>query len=38
VRVEALSFSPKRSGRAPVRRDLVRARRVGPKWDLEPMD
>ena len=37
VRVEALSFSPKRSGRAPVRRDLVRAQRVGAKWELEPI-
>jgi len=36
LRVEALSFSPKRSGRAPVRRDLVRAKRAGSKWELEP--
>src|SRR5450432_403372 len=37
VRVEALSFSPKRSGRPPIRRDLVRAQRVGAKWELEPI-
>ena len=36
VRVEALSFSPKRSGRPPIRRDLVRAKRAGSKWELEP--
>jgi len=36
LRVEALSFSPKRSGRPPIRRDLVRARRSGSKWELEP--
>jgi len=36
LRVEALSFSPKRSGRPPVRRDLVRAKRVTSKWELEP--
>ncbi|HEY0462937.1 MAG TPA: metallophosphoesterase [Polyangiaceae bacterium] len=36
VRVEALSFSPKRSGRAPVRRDLVRAKRSRSKWELQP--
>jgi len=38
LRVEALSFSPKRSGRTPVRRDLVRAQRIGSKWDLQPCD
>jgi 3',5'-cyclic AMP phosphodiesterase CpdA len=37
VRIEALSFSPKRSGRAPTRRDLLRARRAGSKWELEPI-
>ncbi|HET7540409.1 MAG TPA: metallophosphoesterase [Polyangiaceae bacterium] len=36
LRVEALSFSPKRSGRPPVRRDLVRAKRAGSRWELEP--
>jgi 3',5'-cyclic AMP phosphodiesterase CpdA len=36
LRVEALSFSPKRSGRPPVRRDLVRAKRSGSKWELQP--
>ena len=36
LRVEALSFSPKRSGRPPVRRDLVRAKRTGSKWELQP--
>jgi 3',5'-cyclic AMP phosphodiesterase CpdA len=36
VHVEALSFSPKRSGRPPIRRDLVRAQRAGSKWDLKP--
>ncbi|HEX3776141.1 MAG TPA: metallophosphoesterase [Polyangiaceae bacterium] len=36
LHVEALSFSPKRSGRPPVRRDLVRARRDGAKWTSLP--
>ena len=36
LRVEALSFSPKRSGRLAVRRDLVRAQRSGSKWELKP--
>jgi 3',5'-cyclic AMP phosphodiesterase CpdA len=36
LRVEALSFSPKRSGRPPVRRDLVRAKRSRSKWELQP--
>jgi len=36
LHIEALSFSPKRSGRPPVRRDLIRARRNGKKWTLMP--
>jgi hypothetical protein len=36
VHIEALSFSPKRTGRPPIRRDLVRAQRAGSKWDLKP--
>ena len=36
VRVESVSFSPKRSARPAVRRHLVHARRLGPKWRLEP--
>jgi hypothetical protein len=36
VRVEALSFSPKRS-KSPVRRELALARRVHPKWESEPV-
>jgi len=37
VRLESVSFSPKQSTRVPVRRDLARARRIGPKWDAEPV-
>jgi 3',5'-cyclic AMP phosphodiesterase CpdA len=37
VDVEALSFSPKRRERPAVRRQLVHARRAGPKWQLEPI-
>jgi 3',5'-cyclic AMP phosphodiesterase CpdA len=37
VRVEALSFSPKRAGRPAVRRSLIAARRSGPKWNVEPV-
>ena len=37
VRVEALSFSPKHTTRAPTRRDLVRAQRTGPRWTTEPI-
>jgi 3',5'-cyclic AMP phosphodiesterase CpdA len=36
VRVESVSFSPKRSTRPAVRRHLVHAQRLGPKWRLEP--
>jgi 3',5'-cyclic AMP phosphodiesterase CpdA len=35
VRVEALSFSPKRRTRPAVRRTLLQARREGPKWELQ---
>src|SRR5688572_21608875 len=35
VRVEALSFSPKRRTRPTVRRTLVQAWRAGPKWELQ---
>jgi hypothetical protein len=34
--VESVSFSPKRSTRPAVRRSLAHARRLGPKWRLEP--
>jgi hypothetical protein len=37
VRLESVSFSPKQNTRVPVRRDLARARRIGPKWDAEPV-
>jgi len=37
LRVEALSFSPKRRLRPAVRRSLVEARRVGPKWRQMPV-
>ncbi|HWZ92439.1 MAG TPA: metallophosphoesterase [Polyangiaceae bacterium] len=37
VHIEALSFSPKRSGRPPIRRDLLRASRDGSKWTVEPI-
>ena len=37
VRVEALSFSPKRRSKPPVRRDLAQARLSGRKWELEPI-
>ena len=36
VRIESVSFSPKRSTRPAVRRHLALARRLGPKWGLEP--
>ena len=35
VRVEALSFSPKRSTKPPIRRDLARARLAKRKWELD---
>jgi len=35
VAIEALSFSPKRRARPAVRRQLLRARRVGAKWQPE---
>jgi 3',5'-cyclic AMP phosphodiesterase CpdA len=35
VRVESVSFSPKRSKRPPIRRSLAETRRLGPKWELE---
>jgi 3',5'-cyclic AMP phosphodiesterase CpdA len=38
VRIETVSFSPKRSKRPPLRRDLARAQRVGRKWDPEPVN
>jgi hypothetical protein len=37
LRVEALSFSPKLRVRPAVRRSLVQARRVGPKWQQVPV-
>lgn len=37
VRVESVAFSPKSNTRPPLRRDLARARRVGSKWDAEPV-
>jgi hypothetical protein len=37
VHVQALSFSPKRSGKAPIRRDLAEARLVTPKWEPIPV-
>jgi 3',5'-cyclic AMP phosphodiesterase CpdA len=36
VQVESISFSPKRSTRPPIRRDLAYSQRRGPKWTLEP--
>jgi 3',5'-cyclic AMP phosphodiesterase CpdA len=38
VRIESVSFSPKKSKRAPLRRELARAQRVGNKWDPEPVN
>jgi predicted MPP superfamily phosphohydrolase len=38
VHIEAVSFSPKRRSRPAVRRDLVRARRAGRKWEPEPVE
>lgn len=37
VAVEALSFSPRRTRRAPVRRELTRATRLGSRWQQEPV-
>jgi hypothetical protein len=37
VRVESLSFSPKKTPRPPVRRRLAHAAREGPKWKPEPV-
>lgn len=37
VRIEAVSFSPKRRAKPPVRRDLAQARLTGRKWQLEPV-
>jgi 3',5'-cyclic AMP phosphodiesterase CpdA len=37
VRIDAVSFSPKRNVRPPIRRVIARVHRVGPKWELEPM-
>ena len=37
VRVEALSFSPKKTPRPAVRRRLAHAGREGPKWKPEPV-
>jgi 3',5'-cyclic AMP phosphodiesterase CpdA len=34
VRIESVSFFPKRSSRPPIRRLLADARRDGPKWEL----
>jgi 3',5'-cyclic AMP phosphodiesterase CpdA len=36
VRIDSVSFSPKRSMRPAVRRPLAQAQRLGPKWNLEP--
>jgi 3',5'-cyclic AMP phosphodiesterase CpdA len=37
VRVESLSFSPKKAALPPVRRRLAHASREGPKWKPEPV-
>jgi hypothetical protein len=37
VKIDAVSFSPKRNARPPIRRMLASVRRTGPKWELEPM-
>jgi hypothetical protein len=38
VHIEAVSFSPKRKSKPAVRRDLVRVRRAGRKWEPEPVE
>jgi hypothetical protein len=37
IHIEAVSFSPKRSSRRPLRRALAVVRRVSHKWEPEPM-
>lgn len=37
VRVDAVAFFPKRTSRPSLRRLLASVRRVGPKWEVEPM-
>jgi hypothetical protein len=37
VRVQSLSFGPKKVARAPVRRTLAHATCIGPKWDAQPV-
>jgi hypothetical protein len=38
VRIETVSFSPKKSKRPPLRRELARAQRAGNKWDPAPVN
>jgi hypothetical protein len=37
VRIDSVSFFPKRSSRPPIRRMLARVQRSGPRWELEPV-
>jgi 3',5'-cyclic AMP phosphodiesterase CpdA len=37
VRVDSVSFFPKRTSRPSLRRTLARVRRAGPKWEPEPV-